>query len=327
MPLITEELAALTLDHYRTEVTEQIFFGTPFSAHLMMKDKVKFKGGHELAIPIQYQDSNTVKSFTGSGTLATSGRRQYDNSVWPWREFAGSVFYNQNEVSVNGGPERVVDLIQQRIKDLKTEIGQYIETMLLGAPGTTGDAQYKLSGLKQIVGTQNNTVGGINSGASGGANDWWDPQALSKTSATSTAARDYMDAIVKISRGGTDYPTLILSRPKHFVSLSNSMQDAQRYQNAEMADAGFPHLGVWGVPYIYADDDIANAATIGEAEVYFLNENYLYLYCHEDNWMKFHDFMRQEDQLVWAAHVSSMGQFACTRRKSQLLMTYGTSTS
>lgn len=317
----TSETASLTLNQHANKLREQVFLGAPFSKRILVSKKKSYDSGERIIRPIVEAQNSSVENFSGSDSADNSVGREFGNLAFDWRQFWGIVYYEKSEIIKNKGAMGKVKLVQSRVKNLRMTLSQHLEELLLGNKNNT-DAK-ALHGLKAIVGTKNNNIGGVTPEDRAGqtqANTWWNPRHFSKT--TAPAYKDFMEVITKISRGGTDKPTLILSRPDKYVAVDSLMQGLQRYASKEMRNAGFDHIMIHGIPYIYVDDDMGSNAGLGVEDVYFLNENYLEMVCHSDDWMNAEPFDRKEQKAVWESIVTCSGQFICDRRRSQAKLSY-----
>lgn len=310
-----DKLATITLNKHLKYVQENVFLGKPISAHFMMHDKVKFNGGMMLIQPIVSADNSTVKNFRGDDTFGDPGE-VLDNAFYDWHSFGGQIKYNQDVLDRNAGQFAMANYVTEHTKVLKMTLQEKLEKLILGAKGGSGAASYTWHGLKDIVGTRDNTVGGIPTNSSN--NNWWEPRHKVSGSTTFDVG-DVDEMILELSRGGTDKPTLIYSKIALWRQMHNTIFKQERFGDEMYAKAGFTNISIQDVPWVYLDSGIASDTNVGiaDTDIYFLNEDYLTFWCHSNHWMRNSGFLRSQNSLVQKAIISCKGTLSCSRRSSQ----------
>jgi hypothetical protein len=109
-----------------------------------------------------------------------------------------------------------------------------------------------------------------------------------------------------MTRGG-DRPKVILASPEIYASFESGLNINQRFNSADMANAGFQSLQFQGIPVVF-DSAVSG---IGAQTAYFLNTDYLKWRTHKDRNMIALDEKNAVNQdstvktLVWAGNLTS----------------------
>jgi hypothetical protein len=92
------------------------------------------------------------------------------------------------------------------------------------------------------------------------------------------------------------------------------LQPAQRFMDSESAKGGFTSLMFNGVPWL-VDSKAPSTHIVG------LNEDYLHLVGHKDEWFRFDPFQNPINQNVKVAHIFTMLCFASSNNRMHFAMT------
>lgn len=238
-------------------------------------------GGSSIVEEIEYGESDSYW-YAGYDTLTFNGPQLFTAATYDWKLLAAPVGASGEEILKNSGRERVIDLVESKLKNaVKTLKNQMSVALYSDGTGSSGK---QLTGLKVLVADDptTGTVGGINRATSG--NEFWRNQAkVSANALTTSTIKGEMQALyLKCSRG-TDRPDLIVADDSMFTLYENSLVEQMRFTNNRLADAGFMNLKYKGADVIY-DGGIGGACPQGH--MYFLNTNYLRLRPHKDRQFK-----------------------------------------
>ena len=238
-------------------------------------------GGSSIVEEIEYGESDSYW-YAGYDTLTFNGPQLFTAATYDWKLLAAPVGASGEEILKNSGRERVIDLVEAKLKNaVKTLKNQMSVALYSDGTGSSGK---QLTGLKVLVADDptTGTVGGINRATSG--NEFWRNQAkVSANALTTSTIKGEMQALyLKCSRG-TDRPDLIVADDSMFTLYENSLVEQMRFTNNRLADAGFMNLKYKGADVIY-DGGIGGACPQGH--MYFLNTNYLRLRPHKDRQFK-----------------------------------------
>jgi hypothetical protein len=227
-----------------------------------------------------------------------------------WVQAAINVVASGRELRMNSGKEQLIDLAAARTKNAMRTAANNMSVDLYSSGALTN----QMGGLANIIQTNGQgTVGGINSTTYA----FWRNQ-FREASGTNTISKSNikgeMNTIWLALNRGADKPDLVVSSHDFFAMYWESLQDLQRYAEADSATAGFQSL-----KYVSADvifDSNTNFATTAE-RMYFLNTNYLELVEHRDaRWTTMDEKMSvNQDGVV--IPILWMGNLTCSNRALQ----------
>jgi hypothetical protein len=105
-----------------------------------------------------------------------------------------------------------------------------------------------------------------------------------------------------------DQPTVALATRANYNRYYALLQPQQRFMDSDTAKGGFSSLMFNGVPLIADSHCPAN-------HVFFLNENYLYLFAHKDEDMRFEPFVKPMNQNIRVGKVYWMGAIGSSNNR------------
>ena len=217
----------------------------------------------------------TAKGFySGYDVLDTSPTEVFTDAQYDWVQAYGTITISGKEEALNDGKERVIDLLEAKVKNMEVGLKELFGDTLYGT-GTGSDG--KFVGLQHLI-KVDRTLGGINSTDY----PWWDGgyirDAGSNSAVTDVASYAQTVTIIESEMRrafgsltkGSDSPTMIVTTQIIFDALEEALSDQKRFagSTAGVGDAGFMELKYRGIP-VFVDEHCP------PGQMYFLNENYL----------------------------------------------------
>lgn len=186
-----DNLSALTRDLYVPKMVDNIFKSNVLT-YRMLKKSNPFSGGKKVLQPIEYaeQDSSggsqTMGWYSNAETLAVGDKDVFADAVYDWSQAFATIRITGKEELLNAGNERVIDLVEAKMKNSEKSIKKMFGTQLysdnngLASPSTSGADQAGVLGLQHIVAkygsgdsTGNDTkMGGIERAGASGYTFW-----------------------------------------------------------------------------------------------------------------------------------------------------------
>lgn len=234
-------------------------------------------GGTKIVEELEYGESDNVW-YSGYDTISFTNPPVFTAAEYAWKMLAAPVGISGEELLMNSGKERIIDLMEAKINNAEKTLRNAMSAGIFS--DGTGSSGKQLTGLKALVADDptTGTVGGINRATSG--NEFWHNHADVKTTALSSAnIRAAMNDCYLACSRGVDRPDLIVADDYLYQLFESSLMEQQRFVNAEMADAGFSNLKFKGADVIY-DGGIGGYCP--NKHMYFLNTKYLKLRPHKD---------------------------------------------
>ena len=207
-----------------------------------------------------------------------------------------NISINRLEELKNSGDAQKLSLVKNKVKIAEKTMIDKLGTGIY----SSGTDPKSIIGLGSIVGTAN-TVGGIDQSAY----SFWRGQVDSSTTTLSIAA---MQALWNNCSIDADQPTVIVTTRTLFNSFYNLLQPQQRFVDSEMAKAGFTSLMFNGAP-------VLSDSHCSSGDMYMINENYLHLFVHQDEDMRFEPFQKPINQNVKVAKVYWTGALGSSNNR------------
>jgi len=268
---------SVTKDRFFPKVVDNMFVGNRLWERLRGKAR-PWTGGAKLVIPTTVKNRSSLGSYSGFDTFVTTQedvRQQF--SIDPC-EYYANVSINGIQKALNKGQEAIVDLLTAEFSDVGRNLSELLgaDTYLDG----TGNANKAINGLQYHVDDGTTTV---------------NYQNLSRTTySTLNATRNAQVGAIAFANLAADYdacqrgndtPTIGITTPAVWTLLealitptwnfninqSYPMQTPTGGAAGTMGTAGLNAINFRGVP-IFSDE------TCTAANLYFLNENHLFLY-------------------------------------------------
>jgi hypothetical protein len=253
-----------------------------------------------------YAVNDTVATYSGYDTIDLTPQDGISAAEYDWKQMAASIAISGIEEAKNRGTEAIIKLLNAKIMQAEMSLKSTLNAQLFGSAAGGND----FNGLGNIVGTQNNTVGGINSTT----NTWWNPTQATNMAAT-LSLTNMADVYNRASKG-SDVPDLIVTNTSLFEKYESLLTNNVRYQDVSKANAGFQNLMFKQTPIVF---DLELAVDTSDAPMYFLNTKYLKLTGLNGYWFSTSEFMNGTVAGVDARYalVLAYGQLTCSNRARQ----------
>ena len=271
---------------------------------------VNVGGGRTITESLIYPQNNSAKWYRDMETFVIAEEEILDAAEFDWSQLGAFIYLTGREKIMNRSTAEAIDLVRARIAAAQATLSNLTGSALY----SDGSQVNELAGLQHLVQddpTSVGTVGGIDQVA----NAWWQNGTDQVTPALIQTGMNNMYLSVK---RGMDKCNLITADYASYQLYWNSLQQIQRIQQAQSADAGYQELFFNGAPVLADDQAPADS-------MYFLNTKYLKLKCAPDRkWSpdtkRLIDNADYEVTPIWFA-----GQLCVSNRERQgVLKTDGT---
>lgn len=323
------ELTSNTIRNYGRKFWDNVFYGNVLTFILKKKSKVMKQGGHKVTAILEYDKNPTAKFFSGYEEFDLSQNEIATTAEDKWSQLGGVVRFSGYEQMVNRSKERLIPLVESRIKNLEKTLAELLERALLG-PGpseTSGHANYQwMNGIGNIVGDTTSELHGITPNTT--TRKWWTPQATTSATVGTFKHKELAGFMRRLSWGAQHTPDILISREKPYGYFSETLLDKQRFTDKTLWEAGFRNLLFDQIPWYWLDEELAettdnfNHATTKKAlwdenEVAVLNTDYLQFLMMEGSDSNKLSMERPPAQDAYYMGMTTMGQLMCTRRNTQ----------
>lgn len=310
-----DEIVTTTLRYRSGKLRDNMSKNIALLMRLQEKENISpVSGGRSIVEELEYAENSTFMYYSGDETLNISASDVFTSAEFDWKQAAVAVKINGLELLKNSGREKVIDLLEARIKNAEKTMLNNLSTGVYSDGTGTGGKQ--IGGLQLLVSDAGTgTVGGINSSTySFWRNAIYDFSANSVTP-SSTTIQDAMNSLyLSISRN-RDVPDLIVADNTYFGYYWKSLQAIQRITEEKMGQAGFQTLKFMNADVVY---DGGFSGTAPSSHMYFLNTNYLKLRPHRDrNMVPLNPDRFSTNQDAMVKLIGWAGNMTCSNRSLQ----------
>lgn len=282
------DIVATTIENRSKKAADNITRNNALLNRMSRRGTAKpFSGGRNIWQELEYAQNSTVQWYSGYETINVSPSQIFTAAEFPIRQAAVAVSISGLEELQNAGPEQMIDLIAGRVNNAESTL----QALIAQGMYADGSIPKQISGLQQLVAaTPTNSVGGID----GNTWNFWRNIAYGSitdggAATTSANIRRYMDAIYVQLVRGTDKPDIIVADNTTWTLFNESLQPLQRFQDADMANAGFVNLTYMGNIPVVLDGgfqgysgDVVPVGGAPAGSMYFLNSKYIHYRPHRD---------------------------------------------
>ena len=269
-----DNLLTTTLESRTGKLADNVSDNNALLKRLKERGNIRpVSGGTKIVEELEYGQSDSTW-YAGYDKIDFTNPQLFSTAEFDLKLLAAPVGISGEELLKNAGKERVIDLLEAKIKNAeKTLMNQMSAAIYSDGTGSSGK---QLTGLQALVSDAptTGTVGGIDRAA----HEFWRNKA--KTS-TITAENIYaaMNEVYMACSRGSDRPDIIVADDELYATYEASLVPQQRFTNAKLAEAGFTNLKFKGADVIY-DGGVGGKCPAGH--MYFLNTEYLRLRPHKE---------------------------------------------
>jgi hypothetical protein len=273
---IFTEMVSTTLRNSAKDVADNVSKHNALAMRLKKKGKfMDLDGGYEIQIPLEYAENGTYQRYGGYDTLNTNASDVITSAKFDWAQVAIHVVSSGKELRMNSGRSQMINLAKaKKANALKSAANNFSIDLY-----SDGSLSNQIGGLASLIQSNGQgTVGGIDSATF----TFWRNKFREITGSgayTKDTIKGEMNQLWLPLVRGADKPDLIVLSHDFYSVYEAGEQQLQRYQDAELANAGFV-----GLKYKTADvifDENTNFTSTAE-KGYFLNTDYLYVAQHKD---------------------------------------------
>lgn len=296
MALTYDQISAITLKYYVPKMYDNIFNSNPLLQRHKKKSYEKVDGGVSVMVPLNYATPTASGWYAGYDTLSTSDNDQVTAAEYAWKQLYTNISVSRLDELKNSGDAAILGLVKNKVKIAEKQMEDLLGT---GIFSNATDPK-SVIGLRQIVATAN-TVGGI----SQTTNSWWAAQQDTTSTTLSLSALMTQYNLATINSAA---PSVLITTRSIYNSYYSLLQPQQRFSDSDTASGGFASLLFNGAPVIPDSHCPAN-------NIFGLNEDYIHLWVHKDEDMRFEPFQKPINQNVKVAKIYWMGAYGTSNAR------------
>lgn len=275
------EIVTTTLRNRSGKLADSVSENTALLFKLKKKGNVKpVDGGRTIVQELEYAENGTYKRYSGYELLNIAPSDVFTAAEFDWKQVAVAVSISGLEELQNSGKEKVIDLLESRIKNAERTMMNNMSTDVYS--DGTADGGKQVGGLQLLVADSptTGTVGGINRATwSFWRNYSFDATTDGGAAASASNIQSYMNRVWLNLVRNTERPDLLVADNNYYRFYWESLQAIQRITSDEMAKAGFESLKYQGADVVF---DGGYNGSAPSNHMYFLNTDYIHFRPHKD---------------------------------------------
>jgi len=304
------EIVTTTIRNRSKKLADNVTNNNALLMRLNSKGNSKpFGGGRNIVQELEYAENSTYKRYSGYEVLDISPSDVMTAAEFEIKQAAVAVTISGLEELQNSGKERMIDLLESRIKNAERTMYNNMSTDVYS--DGTADGGKQIGGLQLLVSgaPTSGTVGGINRATY----SFWQNQlydfSVETVTASATTIQAAMNELYLRCARGSDRPDLIVADNVYFGFYWSSLQANQRFTNEKLAAAGFDNLRFMGADVVF---DGGQGGDAPASTMYMLNTDYIFCRPHRNRNMVPLDpdrFSTNQDAMVkliaWAGNMTT----------------------
>lgn len=315
-PFGTNVITSISRRYIMPTLVDVTYHSNLMFFRLNQKNKKVLQGGLQIEVPIVYQQMAAGGFYQGYDLLDTSPSDTVLNAAWDWRQAEVPVSIDGLSLIRADSPEAVVNLLSFLFEQAQVQLADILGT------GIWSDAKTNLKfidGLQGAIddGTITTTYGGL----SRSSDPWWKGTRTSFSGTMATTGLSQMQTMWGTLTDGGRHPTLIAVNQLVYnlywaTSLAGQSFPVQpEGHDEQLAQNGFTNVIFNGVPM--AVDSHVSLEAGANGAMYFINEDYLYLYVNPRADFSMREFREPINQDAMVAFVLWAGNLICTNPSRQ----------
>lgn len=268
------ELASVTINKMSKTAADNVTQNNAILEQIQAKGNVdEVNGGIEIQETLEFASNVNAGSYSGYDILPTATQDVLTSAIFTLKQYSAQVMSSGLEELQNAGKEKIIDLVQARVKNAFHTIENLINTHLY--LDGTGNGGKNITGLNAVAPlSPTNVYGGIDRSVS--TNAFWQNKKFQASVdgsgvATSSTILGYFNTFIINLTRAADKPSMIVLGPSLYTVFEAALQAIQRVTSADAASAGFAKLEYHGIPVLFD----TTAAGITSTDGFFLNTDYL----------------------------------------------------
>lgn len=297
---VVGQLLTTTLDNYKKQVVDNIENFHPLLIKMKANGNViKESGGASFQEKITYASNNTVQWQDEYDTFNTTPQDVITTAEFDQKLISGTITMTSKEMKQNAGKERIVNLMETKIKNLEASLKNQIGTSIYS--DGTGSGSKEIGGLQLLIADDptTGTVGGINRATySFWRNKLYDFSVESVTPSATTIQGAMNVLYRRCQAQAGEQVDLISADDAYFGYYENSLQTISRISDSKLGNLGFDAIKFKGADVFYDPE-------CPSAHMYFINTKHIFLK-HLGEFLEREDMARPVDQGVYVLPITGL---------------------
>jgi hypothetical protein len=307
-PIGTNEINSISRRYIYPTLVDNVYRSNLMFFRANARNKKMVQGGYQIEIPLVYGRFAAGGFYTGFDLLDVSPSDTVKNAAYDWKQAYVPVTVDGLTLIRADSPEAVVNFLSFYFEQAQTELA---EILGVGVWSNVVSNNKSVDGLVGAI--DNGAVAATYGGLSRASNTFWNSQV--STAAVPLTLAQIQSLFGNTTEGGR-HPTIIVTTQNVYNlywALNTGVQSAtgvpgQAFpvqpegHDVQLAQAGFTNLVFNGVP-------ITVDSHVPAGQMFFINEDYLYLYVNpraDFNMKEFREPVNQDAMtslILWAGNM------------------------
>ena len=298
-PIGTNEINSISRRYIYPTLVDNVYRSNLMFFRLNARNKKVLQGGLQIEVPLVYARFVAGGFYQGFDLLDVSPSDTVKNAAFDWKQAYVPVSVDGLTLIRADSPEAIVNFLSFYFEQAQTELAE-----IMGA-GIWSTALAANSDDSIPAAVDDGTLTGTYGGLSRTTNTWWK---ATRTSITPPLALTTMQTLFGTVTEGGRHPTIIVTSQAVYNLYWALSTGGQAFpvqpggHDEQLAQNGFTNLIFNGVP-------VAVDSHVPANEMYFLNEDYMYLYVNPRADFDMREFREPVNQdamtslILWAGDV------------------------
>lgn len=332
-----DALLSTTLLNYRATLVDNIFKANAYLAALRKYDGIRYQdGGERIQELLMYETNDTVKSYRGYEQITVKPQDGITSAFYEWDEIAGTITISRREERQNSGEARILNLLEQKIKQAEMGIKEKVNTQLVAGtissstfvPGNDAKDLLPIGYFLPKANATDPVSGGNVGNISRSTYSWWRPHTAVMDSSTKDTGNSFAVSVSTYAglrlalyrmynyctRGADGSgPNIVLSDQITYETYENGLDQQKRYGDESLVSMGFDNVKLKGATMIWDElvPDVDQGYAAGHASftgtAFFLNTKFFKLVIDSQTDFVTTPFIEPENQTAKTAKILFMG--------------------
>jgi hypothetical protein len=278
MALPYDQINAVTQKFFVPKLIDNIFDSDPLWNRAKEKGwYTPVNGGTSIMQPLMYAASTAAGSYAPTDTLDQTDNDQFTSAEYQWKYYYANITITRADELKNNGEAAILNFVKNKVMAAEMSLKDQLQDGLYSAGSTATD----IGGLRLIV-DAGNTVGGI----AQGTYSWW--QSVEDSSTTTVSLNALQTKFNQVSINNNQ-PSVGICTRTIYNNVYSLLTPQQRFVDTKTAQAGFTSINFNGIPLI-------SAAKCPASHLFFLNEQFIHLYYHPEENLRFAPMIPSSNQ-------------------------------
>jgi len=266
MSLSINEANTVSSKYFDKGITSQVYEKSPLFWRLKKDNKVTWVGGTKIQFGIRYTTLGQAEAVDPRQQITYEQKETRTAGELDWKYYVGKTMIQWDERTKNTGKAQIINLLKDKADELSQDMFNKFQTDLYA----TTQASKSFQGIDEIVDSGDDYAGIAVADAAAWAG------VETSTTRLLLYGENSLSYNINQASFGPDKPSLIITTRDLQSKAESLLQPQERFEDKDMANAGFTTVKFHGIPIV---SDYACTANY----IYGLCTKYFEFRYHPDN--------------------------------------------